>query len=74
MAPDRIEHRVALRTAIGRACERVAPPGETHLAEHDRAYATGEARRFLSLRNAAEFPGADVIIHFDPAREDDATG
>jgi CRISPR system Cascade subunit CasC len=30
-----------------------------HLGEHDRAYETGEARRFLSLRNAAQFPGAE---------------
>jgi len=30
-----------------------------HLSQLDAAYATGEARRFMALRNDAAFPGAD---------------
>lgn len=49
----------AFRTPVRPSFEASEEALASHLAEHDRAYDTGEARRFLSLRNAAEFPGAE---------------
>ena len=49
----------AFRTPVRPSFEASEEALAAHLAEHDRAYETGEARRFLSLRNAAQFPGAE---------------
>lgn len=49
----------AFRTPVRPSFEASEEALAAHLGEHDRAYETGEARRFLSLRNAAQFPGAE---------------
>jgi CRISPR system Cascade subunit CasC len=49
----------AFRTPVRPSFEASEEALASHLGQLDRAYDTGEARRFLSLRNAAEIPGAE---------------
>ena len=49
----------AFRTPVRPSFEASEEALAAHLEAYDATYSTGEARRFLSLRNAAAFPGAE---------------
>jgi hypothetical protein len=43
--PDAIEHRIAARALCRRLAQRLAPPGEPHLAEHRLLRAPDDPRK-----------------------------
>lgn len=49
----------AFRAPVRASFEASEEALSAHLGEYDRNYETGEARRFMSLRNGAEIPGAE---------------